>query len=244
MSDARAPTEGSSSASDELAVKVDPDRLIYWFKWIVAFLIATTFLAQFLKSWDKLTALARFFDSNIKVNIPTGYKVFMLTASALVVLAIARSAAQSGDRWTRQWHWLALLVGLLAFDETAYVHQSLSASLDDRLNLPGPLHFSWILLYLPVAAFAIAVLWRFVQTLSPATKKGFALGALLFIGGAGGIEIVKGALAEEFGQSSLRFSLAAAFSDSLEEIGLAVFLIAAIRELWSRVTAVRLHRPA
>lgn len=225
-------------ARAHLAVPVDPRRVGRVLAVVVAGLIATTFLAQLLR-WKGVDRLARFFDSNVKVNIPTGYKVFALTAGALIILAIARLAKRSGDRWAREWHWLAGVVGFLALDETIYLHQSVSEILDDRDILPGSIHFSWILFYLPLAAIVVLILLRFIFALPSDTKRRFIAAGLLFGGGAGGIEIVKGKLADTYGETAMQFRLAAAFSDSLEEIGLAVLIVAALIELARRSRGVR-----
>ena len=237
-----ATTTQTNPKQDHVTFRISVERLTRILIWTVLALAVTNLIAQILRWKGKAADISRFFDGNQKVNIPTGYKVFMLVASALTVLAIARAARNANDPWAGRWYFLAAVVGLLAFDETAYVHQSLSDFLDKHFQSESLPHFKWVIVYLPAAAIIIAGLWRFVRSLSPRTKRWFAIGALLFIGGSGGLELVKGKLADNSDiNTSGQFLTAAGISDTLEEIGLAIFLLGGLRELSTRVSAVRLE---
>jgi hypothetical protein len=95
-----------------------------------------------------------------------------------------------------------------------------------------------VLVYLPLAVVACIVLARFWWNLPPGLRWPFACAAILFGGGSGGVEPVKASIASDEGVLSLRFYLAAAVSDSLEMIGLAVLLLTVLGELARRVGEV------
>ena len=225
--------------------RVEPAKLARILAITVGCLIVATFLAQTLKWKHKLLAFARFIDSDDKINIPSGFKILVLFASAAVVWAIARTAAQAGDKWAREWHFLAVVVAFLAVDETTLLHQSISRVIDQQFpDKPGPIHFSWILIYLPGAILVVKLLWKFFRAMAKAPKRQLAFGGLTFIGGAGLVEIFKGLLlkkdatGEELPSSAFDFT--AAFSDSLEFVGMSIFLVAAVAELGRRAYGARI----
>jgi len=226
---------------EEPVATVDPARFGRALVAVIVVLVLTTFLAQLLKWKHKSQSIVHLLDSDQKTNIPTGYKILALVASAIVVWTIARVARAQHDRWARQWLLLSAVLAYLAFDEIAFVHQTLNGVLEDRIGeRSGVLHFPWVLVYLPAAAVVAALLWRFLWSLPARTRGWFIAGLVLFGGGSGGIELLKSVAASKAGEHSLVFFLAAAVSDSLEEIGLAVFLVAALRELARRTRGVRI----
>lgn len=205
----------------------------------VAFLIVATYVAQLLKDHHHALTLAQLFDSDVKANFPTGFKIFALTASALTIWMVARHARATHDRWARQWLFLAGVVGFLTIDETAWLHHAVSAFLDGHTGWSGALKFSWAVIYLGAAALAAAYLWPFFWALPRPAQIGFAAAGVLFGGGSGVLEMVKGVTISNGHDDSLRLMLVAATSDSLELIGLSILLMTALRELMARTDEVR-----
>jgi hypothetical protein len=204
----------------------------------VAALVVLTFIAQFLKDAGWLSSVSRFFDSDVKLNFPSVFKDFAMVVSALGVWAIARVARDEGDPWAVHWRVLAVVIGLLALDEMTFAHQSIGETLSNHFDFTGPLHFAWVVLYLPLALAVFLILARFWWNLPPALRWSFACAGVLFAGGSGGLELIKGSIASAEGQQTLRFYLAAAASDSLEMIGLAILLLTVLRELGRRAGQV------
>ncbi|MEY2420280.1 MAG: hypothetical protein QOI95_347 [Acidimicrobiaceae bacterium] len=217
-----------------MSLTIDLDRLGRMLRWLVGALIVASFGAQVLKVRGSGLDLAALFDSDQKANLPTGYKILALNSSAVVVWLIARAAERQRDPWFKKWRLLAMVMTFLALDETASVHQKLSAFIQRRFESNGLLEHGWILVYGPAALVVACLLWRFALQLRPATRARFMAAAVLFGGGSGLLEPIKG-LAEE---TTATFYFIAATSDSLEEIGLAVFLLAALRELQSRTPTI------
>ena len=146
-----ATTTQTNPKQDHVTFRISVERLTRILIWTVLALAVTNLIAQILRWKGKAADISRFFDGNQKVNIPTGYKVFMLVASALTVLAIARAAQNANDPWAGRWYFLAAVVGLLAFDETVYLHQSLSDFLDKHFQSESLPHFKWVIVYLPAS---------------------------------------------------------------------------------------------
>jgi hypothetical protein len=201
-------------------------------------LIVGTFAAQLMKANGVGLGIARFIDADVKVNLPTGFKVFSLATAALLAWAIGRTAHAADDGGARRWTQMAAVLAFLTVDEMAYVHQSLAAWTGER---SGILHYSWVIVYLP-AAMVIGVLFLpFVASLRRDLRTNLVLAGLLFGGGSGGVELVKAKMVHGAGEESLAFYLTTAVSDSLEMIGLAVLVVALLGELRRRAGSVELR---
>ncbi len=212
----------------------------------VATLVISTFAAQLLKWRGHALGIARFFDADVKVNFPTGFKLFALAGSALLAWVIGRSAQAERDPWARHWSHMAAVMAFLMIDEMAYVHQSLASYLDDHVHTTGVLHYAWIIVYIPIALVIAVRFIPFVLALRADLRTRIVAAGVLFAGGSAGVEMLKGHLESVDGENSLRFLLSTALSDSLEMIGLAILVVALLGELRRRTPAisVRLVTPA
>ena len=212
---------------------------------VTALLVVGTFVAQFMMWSGKAMGVARFFDADVKVNFPTGFKVFALGSVALLAWVLSRSARESQDKWARHWSRFATVTIFLMFDEMAYVHQSLASALGTHHDAAGGiLHYSWVFIYLPVAAFVCVTFIPFVLALRPDLRVRLLVGGGLFAGGSGGIELVKGHIMKLYGETSLQFRLTTAVSDSLEMIGLTVLVLALLAEIARRVSRINVDTAA
>ena len=206
---------------------------------VTAALVLGTFIAQFMMWSGRAMGVARFFDADVKVNFPTGFKMLTLGAVALSAWVLSRCARESHDKWARHWSRLALITMFLMLDEMAYIHQSLASALGTHHNAAGGiLHYSWVFVYLPAAAFVCVTFIPFVLALRPDLRLRLIVGGVLFAGGSGGIELVKGRIINLYGETSLQFRLTTAVSDSLEMIGLAVLVLALLAEIARRVSRI------
>lgn len=216
-------------------------RLKRMLRVVLVALVATNAIAQALKlrGGDGF-GFVRMFDSDVKLNVPSAYKELMLvTAASLAALLAAHARARAG-RDRRGWLALAGLLAFGAFDELTYLHQSLGKRFDGRLGLGGAVHFAWVVLYLPVVLVGLVVLVPFVLRCAEPLRTSLFTGLALFAGGSGLLEMVKGEVTEHAGNASAWFVTVAATSDTLEEIGLAVLVVALAAEVARRVRRVHL----
>ena len=221
-----------------IVLPVGRRSLVLVLRAVVGLLIAGTFVAQVMKWRGIGLGVARFVDADVKVNLPTGYKVFAFAAAALLAAAIGEAARVAADPWARRWTHLALVLGFLMFDEMAYVHQSLASFLGEG---DGILHFSWVLVYLPAAVLTALWFLPFVRSLAAPLRNRILLAGLLVGGGSGGVELVKSKIADTSGAETLAFYLTTAVSDSATMIGLAVLIVALFTELMGRTASVELR---
>lgn len=200
-------------------------------------LVLTTFAAQFAKFTDLVPhAITHLFDSNSKMNFPTAYKILALLSCTVLLALIATVKRRQGDRYTRHWKGLAFVFLFLTTDEATMIHQNLDRALQRVTGADGALYFSWTLVYLPLVAAFVVAYWRFFRSLRPRQQLLFVLAGACYAGGSGGLELLKSATYSGAGyEVTLQFGLLAALSDSLQEIGLLVFLYALLVELADHV---------
>jgi hypothetical protein len=212
-------------------VHVRVDRVIRAMWWLVAALIVGTFGAQL---WHKAAGdentVINLFDSDQKLNFPTGLKLALMLAATVLFLVVGLGAALRSDRV--RWMGLGALFAFVTLDELTYMHQRLSDAFHDWFGASGALRFAWIVVYVPVLAVVAFVYFPWWRALPRHLRNGLLWAALLFAGGSAGIELAKGALYDEH-DWGLKFGLVAALSDSLELLGLGILVAMLLREVAS-----------
>jgi hypothetical protein len=195
---------------------------------VAAALVAGSALAQVAThelnfEW---TGAANLFDANQEANLPTLYSMLALCLAALLAAAIGASAREREGR--SRWFALAGLFALAAIDEAAALHELANDPLRSLLDTVGLLSYPWVL---PgaVLALAIALLFRpLVSRLPRPVRRLVAVGALLFVTGAVGIEMLENLLADTAdGDQTLPGALVGTLSEACEMAG-AVLIIEAL----------------
>jgi hypothetical protein len=157
-------------------------------------------------------------------NLPTWYASGLLWTAALGLGCCARRQLGRDRLW---WWGLAAIFMLMSLDEAIELHEDLSVGAERH----GVLYFSWVV---PAAmltgAFALTYV-RFWLRLPPPTRRGFAWAFAVYVGGALGMELPLGAWCEVHGDENLVYGILDFVEESLELVGLSVFLLAIARHL-------------
>lgn len=165
------------------------------------------------------------FNLDREMNFPTWYSALMLAFCALLLTAISTGKNIQHDCYYRHWKLLSIFFWLLAIDEVLSIHEILILpDLAKALNLPWFLHSMWVI------PGAIAVLifaqqyWKFTLHLPKRSRYHFTLAAILYIGGALGMEMLGSYYAELEGQQHLTYALLANLEEVMEMMGTVVFI--------------------
>lgn len=175
--------------------------------------------------WD----LVKFASLSWEANLPTWSASALLFASAFVIWLIAQKAKQSDNRWYRHWYAMAIIILYVSLDETAQIHENLGHLLSTGSGL---FYYDWVI---PASAILIVlglIYWGFLVNLTASTRNRFILAATLYIGGALFMELPLGLWVSEQGSSNLGYGLIDWVEETLELIGISVFLHALIGELF------------
>jgi hypothetical protein len=178
-----------------------------------------------------LTPVLGFLSLSYEQNLPTWYSSGLLLCCALALALIAREAALTGA--PRRLHWWGLAVAFLymSLDEAVGLHEHLGESLE----LQGVLYFGWVV---PagalVAVLALAYL-PFLADLPARPRRQFLVAGVLYVGGALGMELPLGYWTERHGDDNLVYALIDLVEESLELLGVSLFLSALVEYLGARV---------
>jgi hypothetical protein len=168
--------------------------------------------------------VVRRFDLNHEVNIPTWFSSAALLGSSLLLATIAILRRKSGGRFVGHWVVLSAVFLYLSIDEVAMLHEMFIRPMRHLLHAHGILYFTWVV----PAAVALVVLGlayiRFFFHLDTRTKLLFALAGVTFVGGAFGLELAGGVVAEGYGTDTMLFMVLTTIEELLEMLGVTIFI--------------------
>lgn len=179
---------------------------------------------KFSLGWSWLGPPVRFFDLNREGNLPTLYQAATLLLCAALLWAIADARRRAAAPYAAHWRGLALIFAYLCCDEMFRGHEHSIEFVRNRLRLDGFLFYAWVV---PGAVFVLLVALvyvRFVFYLPGDVRALFVLAAVLYVGGALGMELVGGKMNVEYGHSSPQHAVAAQVEEVLEMSGVIVFI--------------------
>lgn len=185
--------------------------------------------------------LRRLFNVNGEKTFASWYASTLLFLCALVLAAIAQVKRSKADAYTRYWSGLAWIFVFLSLDEAASIHETLSAPVREVLNVSGFLHYAWVIPVAAVLLVLIAIYLRFYLHLPRGFKIVLALSAVLFIGGAMGLELPGAYIASTTVERGAGYFALTTAEETLEFVGVIVFLGALLTYLRSLADEVKLE---
>lgn len=179
---------------------------------------------KFVTGHDTAKGFIPLFHVATEGNVFTYFSALLLLLAALVLGWIGRSASLRGEPFARHWTALAVLFVLLSVDDATAVHERLIVPVRELLGVGGLLYFAWVI---PGALLVLAVagvFFGFFLRLPRDTRRHFALGAALFVGGAIGMELLGGLHYQSHGDQTITYSVLTTIEESMELAGVVVFL--------------------
>ena len=166
--------------------------------------------------------LTRLLSLSHETNIPTWYSSSVLLCCSFLLALIA--AMKKGAGGAFRGHWVLLAVGFLyiSMDETAQIHENLNQLLD----LHGIFYFTWVI-PVGILVLVLALIYaRFVLHLPSRTRLRFLGAGVAYVGGALGVELVLGYWTDLHGDENLTYAMIDLVEESLEILGMSMFLSA------------------
>ncbi len=187
-----------------------------------------------LTGHERLLGLIWFFDVDSERNLPTAFSTFLLFFAAVLLVIVAlfeKTRTQRGDVF----YWSVLAVGFLfmAGDEAFSVHERLiepGRILMGNRDL-GVFYYAWVIPYSALVLIIALPFSRFMWRLPVRTRAVFAMAAILFVGGALGVEMIGGRFAEANGRHNLTYQMITTVEEGLEMAGVVVFIWALLVHL-------------
>lgn len=177
---------------------------------------------------DRTRGFLRQFDLNGEGNLGAWFESFLLLCSALTVVLIALDARERNNPMATRWGVFAAGLLVMAVDETAQVHNTVSGGLRHGFGTSGLLYHAWVLPALVVVAVAFVYLLPLVREVPLEFQGRLFLAAGVYVGGAIGLEILGGPL-RTLGKESLPYQMIMTLEEVCELAGLLLLMATLFR---------------
>jgi hypothetical protein len=174
----------------------------------------------------------RLLDLNGELTVPAWYSSMLMWTAAGLLALHAIISGKSGLK--ARWYWwaLAAILAYLSLDETSEIHEFAGDMLlPSGLNPGGFLAFRWVIVAAPLLVLGGLAFVPFLLSLPRTIAWRIVLAGTVYVGGAYGVELIGGYLSETRGQASHAFIAAVIVEESMEMIGLTLFIIVLIELL-------------
>lgn len=211
---------------------------------LCAILIGLSLVATFFKyvlGYQYVLGFVAQFSLDNEHNVPTYFSSFLLLLAAVLLMMVAKYRRAIGARDVRYWCVLSIIFAYLSIDELAVIHEMVIEPLRNSMTLSGVLHFSWVLIGIVVVLVLAAFYVRFIFRLPSLTRIQFILAACLYVGGALGVEMTGGYYAANFGEDNITYSLITTLEESLELIGVSLFVFSLLQYLANEEAGYRVR---
>ncbi len=182
------------------------------------------------------------FDFDDEGNFPTLFSTLLLLGCAGLALLVGLSRRAQGARDGGYWLFLAAVFAYLGIDETVKIHERLIVLIRDALGTSGVLFFAWVIPY-GLAALVLGVIYlRFLWRLPTRVRILILLAGGLYVAGALGMEMIGGAYFDmRNGEKDVVFALMATLEETLEMVGLTVFIYALLTYIGTTLGGISLQ---
>ncbi|MGV8893577.1 MAG: hypothetical protein ACOH2K_11685 [Burkholderiaceae bacterium] len=208
---------------------------------LLVFASAAGQLTVYLTGHEQVYGLVRLFNVDTELNLPTFFSMFILVFAALLLAVIAM--LEKKRMATYAFHWAVLAFGFLfmAMDETASLHEMLVEPTrkllgDDNL---GAFYFAWVVPGIVIVLVLALYFLKFLLHLPAKTRFIFLMAAIIYLGGAIGLELIGGRYAELHGTHNLTYNIFATIEESLELAGVIIFIWALLMYIASNFKEVQ-----
>jgi len=209
-------------------IPLTPGAVTQFLLRVVVCLVVLSFLSHITLHFFPDSRFAKYFSTvfnlNAEGNIPTFYSFLALLFSSILLGAIAHAKNLDSSPYKQHWKILSFIFLYLSLDEAGQLHEKLNTPMRSLLNATGFLYFTWVV---PIGFLVVIFLLsysKFLFHLPVSTRKLFVAACALYIGGAIGVELVGGYLATTKGMNPLFYKIATSIEESLEMLGIVVFI--------------------
>jgi len=225
------------TASDEFALELNTRSVYFTLLSAIGVLIIMSVIAKMVmlsfpaSEYGAVNELCKRFYFDFENNVPAWFSTLGLFVSSGLFGLIAYFERKHDGIGFWRWFGLSLLFLGLAIDEATFMHEILIVSLRNKLNLSGIFYFAWVIPGAIFVLFIVSVYLPFICKLPRAIRNGFLLAGVAYVGGALGLELIGGYLAESEGFDAPSYILVMTFEETLEMIGIATLIYVLLRYL-------------
>lgn len=202
----------------------------------LVFVYSTSQLIRYFTGHDFQFGLLHLFNLDEENNIPTWFSSLLLSLCALLAALIGLRHKCLAYPFAIHWLALAAIFLCMSLDETASIHNMANGPLQKALHLgePGFFHETWVVLGGLFVLIVGASYYKFMIALPLETRQRFILAAGIYVGGAVGLEMIRGNT-YPYDHSTLTDFLGGLCEESLEMLGLVICVYALSSYLSSQI---------
>jgi hypothetical protein len=217
----------------QTVIPLSPKRIVTFLGFTVAGFVLANLLKIILQYGFQRSSFfgLGLFDLDIERSIPTWFSSAQLLLCAILLALIAQVKQVVRDGYRFHWAMLSAIFVLFSIDEALAFHERSIKPLRNALNTSGFLHFAWVI---PAALFVLVMLLfyrRFLLHLPAKTRRLFLVAGGIYVMGSLGMEILSGPVWEAVGKYRLIKDLLIVVEETLELIGIEIFIYALLMYL-------------
>lgn len=200
--------------------------------WCILFLITAFLVTQTIRialGHNFLMGLTPLFHLDWEANLPAWYSSVSLLVAASLAAVIALSIRKSGQSSAGYWFGIALIFTFLSADEAAGMHELLAIPFRTLLNAKGFLFFTWVVPAAGALLILTLIYARWFFRLPSFMRRLSAAAAIVYLGGAIGMELIGGFLAERSGFETPQYMLVMTIEETMEMSGVVIWIYALLR---------------
>ena len=211
--------------------RLQPKKIGYTLGAIAVVLVIFSLIGEYLfetafadMDENPLLLVLDLFSVNLEDSIPTWFSVLILFIASVLLSVIALGKWQSKDRYRLHWAGLAGVFLYLSMDEGAVIHEILADALQAEFDTSHYLYFGWQIVAIPLVVIFGLLYLRFVFQLPARIRNLFILSAVIYVGGAIGVESISANQYYIDDGVSLTYLVIATVEEFFEMMGIIIFI--------------------
>lgn len=213
---------------------------------LACMLVAASIAGQFMKyifGHPTVYGLVDLFNVNREQNIPTLFSVLLLISCSVLLSLIFYLHRKQAAGLKMYWATLATGFVYMAIDEFTQLHESVGISFIPLIgdHSQGFLYFSWVIPAMALMVFLAIFYSSFLFKLPKKTRINFTIAGIIYLTGLLGIEMLGGRYYELHAGENLTYSLITTLEESLEMLGLILFIRALLDYLSVNFSEFSIH---
>ena len=224
-----------------LPLRICPKKIMKILGCITVLLILLSLTGQIVKYQTGHNYMFGFipkFHLDEESNIPTCFSSLLLLISGVLLFFIASLKRQSKDGHAAQWMVLSVIFFYLSVDESASIHELFILPLRETLGTSGIFYFAWIIPAGVIVVILALFYLKFLFRLPRMIRYLFLTAGVLYVGGALFGEAVGGYYTDSYGQENIIYAMITTIEESMEMVGLLVFLYALLSYVESTLASI------
>lgn len=208
---------------------ISPKRLLLALSLLVFSLALVNIAIQFsnyILGYDHLLRYARLLTFEGSAKIPKWLASSNLLICALLLATIACAKTRQGDCFSRHWIALGFIFCAISLEDAVGFHELATEPLRSALHATGFLYHSWTILGLIFTPIGALIYCKFFFHLPLKIRQLFLLAAMLYVGGALGMEILRGPYNAVYGDENMIAAILRTLEEFCQMFGIVIFIYA------------------